>query len=186
MDVPIKAMISLLPEEGQDYTMGMYETVEDVYDVNPMNLINKGNLLKGLSELLWKRTIGEEPDELAKEVMKTSLRHYYYPPNTWNRETKYNDKQIEDKNNYAISLLESYQNQYGIVTDRGVEIIKDMIKNNLLSQQYQEARKYIKNIEPGDEFNFKWDLGKGSTKPDITDIIHAIHGTDYNREKESQ
>ena len=41
MDASTKAMISLLPEEAQNYTTGMYETVEDVYNVNPMNLVNK-------------------------------------------------------------------------------------------------------------------------------------------------
>ena len=61
-----------------------------------------------------------------------------------------------------------------------------MIKNNLLSKDYQEARKFIKNIKPGDEFNFKWDLGKGSSRPDILDVIHAIHGTDYNQKQESK
>ncbi len=206
MDSATKAAISLLPKEAQEYTQGMYNTIEDVYGVNPMDLVNKGNLLEGLSTLLWKQMIGEKPDELAKEVMKTAKMHYYYPPgysvdarvdigklegsidvlDWWENYKQSAIKQVEDENNYAISLLDAYQNQYGLVTDKGVEIIKDMIRNNLFSQSFQEARKYIQNIEPGDEFDFKWDLGKGSSDADITDIIHAIHGTDYNRQKENK
>ena len=61
MDSATKAAISLLPKEAQEYTQGMYNTIEDVYGVNPMDLVNKGNLLEGLSTLLWKQMIGEKP-----------------------------------------------------------------------------------------------------------------------------
>ena len=187
MDAYIKAITSLLPEEAQEYTTGMYETVEDVYDVNPMDLVNKSNLLQGLSELLWKQMIGQEPDKLAKDVMKVAEKHYFFPPGyTEAREGYWEEKLIENKNNYAIGLLEEYQNQYGIVTDTGVEIVKDMIYNNLLSKSYQDARKYLKSMKPGDELDFKWDLGKGGAGADVADIIHAIHGTDYNREKQNR
>tara|TARA_R100000808_G_scaffold24604_2_gene57125 strand:+ start:291 stop:878 length:588 start_codon:yes stop_codon:yes gene_type:complete len=192
MDYFSKAAISSLPEEAQKHASHIYDIVDDVYGINPVDLVNKKSILAGLSKLMYKQLIGEEPDELAKEVMKIASRHYYNPPAYITpreaREGYWEEKLIENKNNYAISLLEEYQKQYGIVTNKGVEIVKDMIRNNLLSRDYQEARKYIKSIEsgttvPSDDFNFKWDLGKGSSQPDILDVIHAIHGTDYNRQK---
>ena len=188
MDTSVKAAIALLPNEAQEYTRSMYSTVEDVYGVNPMDLVNTGNLLQGVSTLLWKQLTGEGPDALATEVASRAERHYYYPYGYSANKGQYPyedsgspPEYIEMKNNESISLLEQYNDKYGIVTDEGVEIIKDMIRNNLFSEQFQEARKFIKNIEPGDEFDFKWDLGKGKAQPDILDVVHAIHATDYKR-----
>ena len=189
MDSATKAAISLLPKEAQEYTQGMYNTIEDVYGVNPMDLVNKGNLLQGLSTLLWKQMIGEKPDELAKTAADKSMSYYRLPVGWADHGGKwgypvYAQPQLDE----IIDLLREYQNQYGLLTDEGVNIVEDGIKNYLFSKQYQDARKEVKSIKADGKnpLDFMWDLEKGPKGHDITDIIYAIHGTDYNRQKENK
>lgn len=185
MDSATKAAISLLPKEAQEYTQGIYNTIEDVYDVNPMDLVNKGNLLQGLSTLLWKQMTGEEPDELAKRTADKSMDYYGAPVGWADHGGKHGPVYAQPQLDEIIDLLHEYQNQYGLLTDEGINIVEDGIKNYLFSKQYQDARKEVKSLKSDGKnpLDFTFNLGKGPRGHDITDIIHTIHGTDYNRQK---